>query len=403
MYKQLRKTGAAAAIAGLLMSALPVVAAGGPSVTLSSTSLSPTGDTPIMVTATVSTSTVWFNGGLVQVQNGSLNNFSGSGTSYSFEITPNSPNDPDPAHRLITVVVPDNAFESNDASNMLTFQFDSSLTPVDTTAPVITFVDPSPAEGGVVASSSVTFAFVVDDASSTLRCSVVGQSDMDNFYSCGSPQTFSLPNGAYRFAVEATDTSSNMASSSRLFSVAISTSTDPGDTGTTTATSTPETPSTGGGGSSAPAPAPSGGGGGGNSPAGGPPAGHAVIPTLPSPTSPTVTEVPVPSTSGNAVIPTVPVATTPVVSQSSGGSALVGSNTPGVPNTGADDVAQADDITSQTTTSDAATPDAYNIPTTSLGAAAATADSSIPGWVWLVLAGIILIGVGVWALRQPVV
>ncbi|MES2203303.1 MAG: hypothetical protein V4474_03225 [Patescibacteria group bacterium] len=47
--------------------------------------------------------------------------------------------------------------------------------------------------------------------------------------------------------------------------------------------------------------------------------------------------------------------------------------------------------------------DALEIPTTStLAAAAAQSGIGVPGWIWLVLAGLILISVGVWALRQPI-
>lgn len=39
--------------------------------------------------------------------------------------------------------------------------------------------------------------------------------------------------------------------------------------------------------------------------------------------------------------------------------------------------------------------------TSSLAAAAAQSGGGVPGWVWLVLAAVVLIGVGVWTLQQP--
>lgn len=78
-----------------------------------------------------------------------------------------------------------------------------------------------------------------------------------------------------------------------------------------------------------------------------------------------------------------PTTSGPTISQSSGGLALVADNaptattatapaTPGIPNTGADQTA------------------------------AASTNIGIADWVWLVLAGLVLIGVGIWAIRQPV-
>lgn len=131
-------------------------------------------------------------------------------------------------------------------------------TPVDTTAPTITFIDPSPADGATIytanstaSTTAFTFAFSVDDASSTVRCSITGTSDPDSFYSCGSPQAFeNFPVGEYRFTVEAADISNNVASSSRSFTIAMGTTTaTSSDTGSgDTGSSTPPTPATGGGG-----------------------------------------------------------------------------------------------------------------------------------------------------------
>src|SRR4051812_34624255 len=92
----LRKTAAALTIAGLLVGALPAVAATTPvSVTLSSQSPSPTSDNPIVVTVTVSAPVTDLDPADIAVNGGSIVNFAGSGASYTFGIVPG---DGDPMH-----------------------------------------------------------------------------------------------------------------------------------------------------------------------------------------------------------------------------------------------------------------------------------------------------------------
>ncbi|WP_207218377.1 Ig-like domain-containing protein, partial [Hymenobacter persicinus] len=72
-----------------------------PSVAISSTATSPTNTTPIPVTVTFSESVTGFVAGDVTVTNGSISGFSGSGASYSFNVTPS-------ANGAVTVNVPAN-------------------------------------------------------------------------------------------------------------------------------------------------------------------------------------------------------------------------------------------------------------------------------------------------------
>ena len=513
MYS-LRKLAAATTIAGLLVGALPAVAATTPTITLSSQASGNTSDNPIMVMVAVSDPVTDLDPADFAVNGGAITNFSGSGTSYSFGIVPG---DGDPLHsheaRDVAVHIDANRFNNGDsaASNYLTWHYDTSApssTPADTTAPVITITS-GPANGSTVASGDFTFAFSVDDASSTVQCSIVDASSTNLFYACGTPQAFTgFGNGTYRFAVKATDGSNNTGNANSTFMVAIGSSTatssavsvtiddpspangstvasttslsyyftatsgattmctfkDVADMGTTTAfacgspvtglgvtpgnsyqfavtasmsgssasasrtvtvstTSAPTTPPAdngSGGGSTqttSPSTAPASHEGGIGSAIGGPESGHAVLPGQPAASGSGSTSG---TPTGNAVIPTVPTQTQsntgttgsvstgqttspssgtgPVVSQSSGGSALV-PTTPGTPNTGSGDASVSDD---QSITSPTTTDESFGIPTSSLGAAVATTDTGIPGWVWLVLAGLVLIGVGVWALRQPV-
>lgn len=269
----IRKVLAAATVAALLAGPFGVFAAtDGPTVTLSSsapfTAPANPGDSnvtwadPIPFSVTISSSTTEFDASDIRVTGGSVLNFSGSGTSYTFQV---DPGDGDPLHandqRYVQVVIDADKFSGNQASAPVAFWFNPAAAPVDAQAPVISFVDPSPADGATVHTASdtatttgFTFAFTVDDAGAAVLCSIVGSTEADNFYSCGSPQAFSnFPVGSYRFTVKATDTANNVATSSRAITVAIGTSTP-------VAPTTPTPPPT----TNTPAQSSGGGGGGGN-------------------------------------------------------------------------------------------------------------------------------------------
>jgi hypothetical protein len=317
----------------------------------------------------------------INVSNGTASNLaSSSATVYTFTVTPAAPGS-------VGVDInggeyTDNAGNENLASAQFQLIYNSSLpsTPPDTTAPVVTITS-GPENGSTVTSTStVTFQFSVDDASSTVRCFLGdATSTSTDSYECGSPQNFTLPDGSYLFRVSATDTSNNTASSTRTFTMTLATS-----TATSTATTTPETTP----------PASSGGGGGGGSGGGG--GGGQIVgsgPTSPQGSNGSI----IPTTGGGSVIPTVP--TTPTLTTPA---PTTPTNTTGgtggvvVTNDGALVAGAATEEPVDTTP--VVTPIGMS-GNTELGAAAANSGFNLPAWVWFILAALILAGLVWWAVR----
>lgn len=115
---------------------------------LSSTA-SPTNNLSVIpVTVTFSSATADFTAGDIQATNGSVTNFSGSGTTYTFDLTPS-------ADGTVSVVVPagaahDSVPNANLASNILNFNVDRSV-------PTVTITGPTPTVG----KSSTNFVWTV--------------------------------------------------------------------------------------------------------------------------------------------------------------------------------------------------------------------------------------------------
>jgi hypothetical protein len=441
MYLSHKKMLAAAAIAALLGGPFGVFAAsGGPTVTLSSsaafTPATPPNSNvtwvdPIPFSVSISSSTSDFDASDLNITGGTVLNFSGSGSSYTFSV---DPGDGDPLHatqaRYVRVSIDADKFGGNQASNVVEFWFDPAQAPLDSQAPVITFIDPSPANGatlftvdGTATTTNFTFAFSIDDASSTIMCSIMGLSDADSFYGCGSPQAFSsFPLGSYRFAVKATDTANNMASSSRTFTVAMGTTTpSTGSTSTTTATTTPPTTATTTPPTTTTTTTTSGGGGGGSSATGGtqivgsspsaPVMGgsggfvnpNPIIPTVPAQSvTPSVPNTGTPTVSSGSGASTNTVSTTPTARLVSGStssrsgslatnqSSRAGSSEASV---STDDTAS---ISTPTTTPSAASTPTPGLPNTgpSDQAAAGTADVPASLWIWGAIIVLVLAAVG---------
>lgn len=408
MRNTFKKTLAGASVAALLLGPMAVFAApDGPTVTLSSsasfTAAAPTNVTwvtPIPVSVTISSSTTEFDASDVSVTGAmTVDNWSGSGTSYSFTVTPG---DGDPLHanqpRYVRIEVHGDKFSGNQASNAIEFWFDPAAAPVDATAPAITFTDPSPADNSTITTSSdtatttnFTFAWTVDDASSTIKCSIVGSGSADSFYDCGSPQSFtSFPLGTYRFTVQATDQANNMASSSRTFTIA-----------TGTAPAPAPTPAPSGGSSTS-----SGGGGGGGIPVGLSPIGpqaaggmnwgvinpNPVVVQVPSASSPSpdvyvAPATPEPAPTVSTAAPTTPVRT---VSGTAPRSTTVAAVTPAQSTAETPAPAPAASVTPVPAAQD-------NLQ----GAAAVTApDVPVAVWVWSLI-GIAAIALLGWLFYRP--
>lgn len=122
----------AAVLAGSAGVAMVSAATGGPTATLASTSGASTNQSSIPITATFSQSVTGLASSSINVINGTVSGFSGSGSSYSFSVLPT-------AQGTVTVQIPadvaNNASSTgNQASNTLTFTY-------DTTAPIISGVN----------------------------------------------------------------------------------------------------------------------------------------------------------------------------------------------------------------------------------------------------------------------
>lgn len=93
----------------------------------------------------------------------------------------------------------------------------AAATPVFAADPPTITITSGPEEGSTSATSSVAFAFEALNASST-NCSLAGVGEEAEPYECGSPQSFTLPDGSYVFTVEAVAGTSS-ASTARTFSI----------------------------------------------------------------------------------------------------------------------------------------------------------------------------------------
>ena len=151
----------------------------GPTVTLTSNANTPHSG-PFTVTATFSETVTGFVIGDVTVGNGTASNFAGTGTTYTFDVTP-------AADGAVTIevgagVAQDSAGNGNMASNQL-----SVLT--DSTPPTVVITGP---ENGVVSDFTVTFTFSEN---------VTGFEASDVTVSNGSKGTFSGSNDVYTLAI----------------------------------------------------------------------------------------------------------------------------------------------------------------------------------------------------------
>ncbi|UOQ53600.1 Ig-like domain-containing protein [Hymenobacter cellulosivorans] len=112
------------------------VDSGQPTVAISSTASNPTSTSPIPVTVTFSESVTGFVAGDVTVTGGTLSAFTGSGASYSFNVTPTS-------NGTVTVDVPanvaqDGAGNGNTAATQFTIQYNAVVTATTWTGAVST-------------------------------------------------------------------------------------------------------------------------------------------------------------------------------------------------------------------------------------------------------------------------
>ncbi|UOQ72763.1 Ig-like domain-containing protein [Hymenobacter cellulosilyticus] len=119
-----------------------------PTVAFSSTATSPTSTSPIPVTVTFSESVTGFSATDVTVRNGTLANFSGSGASYSFTITPAA--NGQVTANIAANVAQDAAGNPNAAAPQFLIFYNQAVTP----APVVI----APANGSLISTTTPTYS-----------------------------------------------------------------------------------------------------------------------------------------------------------------------------------------------------------------------------------------------------
>ena len=131
-----------------------------PTVTLTSTATSPTRNSPIHMTATFSEAVTGFVAGDITVVNGTVINFAGSGTAYTFDVTPTG-------QGAVTVnvaaaVAQDAAVNGNTAATQYSITYDSTSPTVTLTSTATSPTRNSPIPMTATFSEAVT-GFVVGD------------------------------------------------------------------------------------------------------------------------------------------------------------------------------------------------------------------------------------------------
>ncbi len=167
----------------------------GPTVTLTSTSTSRTRLQPIPVTATFSESVTGFVVGDLTVSNGTAGNFTGTGRTYTFDITPT-------AAGVLTVsiasgVATDAAGNGNTTSNTLSRTFDDTGP-----RPVITSAAPSLEKTPTI---SVTVTFPESVSGFTVADLTIGNGFATAFAGSGATYTFTLNQGQGTVTVDIDD------------------------------------------------------------------------------------------------------------------------------------------------------------------------------------------------------
>ncbi|MEZ4705112.1 MAG: Ig-like domain-containing protein [Bdellovibrionota bacterium] len=151
----------------------------GPTVSITSSESSPTNASPIPVTITFSESVTGFVVGDIIVGNGSASNFTGSGTTYTIDVTPSS--DGSVTVDVAGGVAQDAAGNNNTAASQFLITYDGSAPSVSITSSESSPTNNSPIPVTITFSESVT-GFVIGDIS-------VGNGSLSNFAGSGSTYT----------------------------------------------------------------------------------------------------------------------------------------------------------------------------------------------------------------------
>ncbi len=153
-----------------------------PTVSMNSTASNPTATSPIPVTVTFSELVTGFTSGDVVLSNATINNFSGSGANYSFDLIPS-------AQGAVTADIPaaaayDAAVNANLAASQLTRTYSTSAPGVVITSSATNPTNASPMAVTVTFSEAVT-GFIATDI-------VLGNATLNSFAGSGAIYTFNL-------------------------------------------------------------------------------------------------------------------------------------------------------------------------------------------------------------------
>jgi hypothetical protein len=179
-----------------------VIGTTAPGVTLTTSANNPTNTSPIAFTATFAASVTGFTLGDITVTNGTASNLQGSGTTYTFDVTPTA--DGDVEVSIAAGVAQDAVGNGNTASNQVTISY-ATTAPTITVNPLTTG-DTTPTVTGTVDDTSATIEVVVDGTTYS------GTNNGDGSWS--ATVTNALATGTYDVAATATDTNGNQGSDS---------------------------------------------------------------------------------------------------------------------------------------------------------------------------------------------
>jgi hypothetical protein len=199
--------------------------AGGPTVTLSSSSAATTSAALIPVTVTFSESVTGFAGTDISVTNGTVTDFAGSEAAYSFNVDPTATGTVTVQVAADVAIAAQDNHKGNQASNVLTFNATSAA---DTTAPTITReITSTPTSASLTwttnepAQGQVNYGLTMSYTSSTTM-------ETSLFTSHSTTITGLTPSTTYHYEITATDAAGNTGTTGDLtFTTPAATSTCP--------------------------------------------------------------------------------------------------------------------------------------------------------------------------------
>src|SRR5579872_3747103 len=176
-------------------------------VSLATTAVSPTNASPISVTASFSKPVSDFVSGGISVTNGSVGNFAGSGTDYTFDVTPNGDG---------TILISNPQSAAHDAASNGNVLSNASSISCDSTAPVLSV------NNQTTASTQPTITGTSNDSvdvSVTINSKTYTAAVSAGIWSVTVPAADALTDGVYPVLVSSTDQAGNIGTASGILTV----------------------------------------------------------------------------------------------------------------------------------------------------------------------------------------